>query len=57
MKNIVRTDLIAGRVQMVTCPFPRKGEENTEMLNTYLNVLERDIFKVSMNRRSKNLEP
>ena len=54
---MVRTYLIAGRVEMVTCLFPRKGEENTEMLNTYLNVLERDIFKVSMNRRSKNPEP
>ena len=49
VKNIVRNTLIAGRVQMVTCLFPCKGEENTEMLNTYLTVLERDIFKVSMN--------
>ena len=53
MKNIVRNTLIAGRVQMVTCLFPHKGEENTEILNTYLTVLERDIFKVSMNQRSK----
>ena len=57
VKNIVRNTLIAGRVQMVTCLFPRKGEENTEILNTYLTVLERDIFKVSMNQRSKNPEP
>ena len=57
VKNIVRNTLIAGHVQMVTCLFPCKGEENTEILNTYLTVLERDIFKVSMNQRSKNLEP
>ena len=57
MKNIVITHLIAGHVQMVTCLFPRKGEENTEILNTYLNVLERDIFKVSIIGRSKNSEP
>ena len=31
---------------MVTCLFPRKGEENMEILNTYLVTLERDIFKV-----------
>ena len=57
VKNIVRNTLIAGRVQMVTCLFPRKGEDNTEILNTYLTVLERDIFKVSLNQRSKNPEP
>ena len=56
-EKIVRNTLIAGRVQMVTCLFPRKGEENTEILNTYLSVFERDIFKVSMNQRSKNPEP
>ena len=50
VKNIVRNTLIAGCVQMVTCLFPCKGEENTEMLNTYLTVLERDIFKVSINQ-------
>ena len=57
VKNILITDLIAGHVHMVTCLFPCKGEENTEILNTYLNVLERDIFKVSMIGRSKNPEP
>ena len=41
---------------MVTCLFPRKGEENTEILNMYLNVLDRDIFKVSPIARSKKPE-
>ena len=47
---------IAGCVQMVTCLFPHKGEENTEILNIYLNVLDRDIFKVSTIARSKKPE-
>ena len=40
---------------MVTCLFPRKGEENTEIINTYLNILDRDIFKVSRIGGSENL--
>ena len=39
---------------MVTCLFPHKGEENTEIINTYLNVLDRDIFKVSRIGGSEN---
>ena len=54
--HIILTNFIAGCVQMVTCLFPHKGTENTEILNTYLSVLERDIFKVSMIGRSKNPE-
>ena len=37
---------------MVTCLFPHKGNKDTQMINTYLNVLDRDIFKVSLNARS-----
>ena len=40
---------------MVTCLFPRKGNEDTQMINTYLNVLDRDIFKVSGIARSENM--
>ena len=36
-----------GRVQMVTCLFLQKGSENTDLINTYLSTLDRDIFKVS----------